>query len=571
MEHIHSKLKVELSQFSDKGIKKENQDTIGARISQGSALVTKGIAVAIADGVSSSSCSKQASQTAVTGFLTDYYATPDTWRTTQSAKRVIQSLNRYLWGQSRNSVSGEGYLTTLSILVLKGDKSFVFHVGDSRVYRVRDGNVEQITRDHSQIIDKDTTYLSRALGADPVLEIDVETDEIRAGDIFILSTDGIHDAMTVAEFKQIVTSSDDVELIQKTLVEKALANNTEDNLSVQVVKVEVVGNPSQSDAMTVLAKLPFPPVLEVGHVIDGLRVERIMHESERSQVYLVKDNNERLLVMKTPSSNYDDDPAYIERFILESWIGSRVQNAQVVKVIPPVQERGFLYYLTEYVKGPSLEELIKERAPFDIHGAVELMEQLVTGVRAFHRRDMLHQDLKPGNVIIGPKGPVVIDFGSCWVAGVQEAGEPFKRDTILGTLTYSAPEYRYGGQVSQRSEQFALGVIFYEMLTKRHPYGDKFGDITNQKTFQKLSYIPARKHNPHVPNWLDKAIEKSVSIHPKNRYSSLSEWLTDLKRPNPNWTSHEARPLMERDPVKFWKVFALLGWLTAIVLFLKDL
>ena len=570
MDHICSNLTVNLAQYSDKGVKKENQDTIGAQIPQGNALVTKGIAVVVADGVSSSASAQQASQSAVTGFLTDYYATPDTWRTAQSATRVIHSLNRYLWGQSQNSVSGEGYLTTFSALIMKGDKAFIFHVGDSRVYRIREGVVEQLTRDHAQAIDKHTTYLSRALGADPSLEIDIHTEELQKGDFFVLTTDGIHDFIAQNEFSQILRSSDDPEVVRKAAVEKALENDSDDNLSIQVVQVLETGNPSQKDAMTVLSQLPFPPLLEVGQKIDGLAVEKVIHESERSQVYIVKDPSGRKLIMKTPSPNYEDDPAYIERFVMESWIGTRVQNAQVVKVVPPIKERKFLYYLTEHINGPSLGELIKERAPFDIQGAVELMEQLVKGVRAFHRRDMLHQDIKPDNVIIGPQGPVVIDFGSCWVAGIQEAGTPFTRDLILGTLTYSAPEYRYGGQVSQRSEQFSLGVILYEMLTNQQPYGERFSEINNLKAFQKLKYIPARKHNPLVPRWLDKAIEKSVSIHPKSRYEALSEWLTDIKRPNPMWVAAEARPLMERDPVKFWKIAALLGWVSAVALLLKD-
>ena len=158
LDHLLPSLKISLAQFSDKGRKEENQDTIGARIPEGSALATKGIAVAIADGVSSSDSAKQASQSAICGFLTDYYATPDTWRTQQSAIRVIHSLNQSLWGQSRNSVREEGYLTTFSCLILKGNSAFVFHVGDTRVYRLRNGNLEQLTRDHTQKIDKNTTY-----------------------------------------------------------------------------------------------------------------------------------------------------------------------------------------------------------------------------------------------------------------------------------------------------------------------------------------------------------------------------------------------------------------------------
>lgn len=569
MDHLHSSLAITLSQLSDKGRKPENQDTVGARIPENSQLVTKGIAIAVADGVSSSKAARQASQSAVTGYLTDYYATPDTWRTQQSAIRVIQSLNRYLWGQSQNSIRDEGYLTTFSSIILKGETCFIFHVGDTRVYRLRQGVVELLTRDHTQKIDKDTTYLSRALGADPALEIDIHTEELQRGDVYILTSDGVHDAIPNAEFNRLIESAESPEALTQDAYRLALEHNSEDNISIQVARIDQLGTATQNDAVTVLSQLPFPPLLNVGNIIDGLKVEKILHESERSQVYLVKDQQSRLLVMKTPSVNYSDDPAYIERFVMESWIGTRVQNAHVVRVVTPPIERKFLYYLTEYIAGPSLTETIKQRAPLAIPDAVELIETLIKGIRGFHRKDTLHQDIKPENIMIGANGPVIIDFGSCRVAGIEEASAPFQRDIILGTLSYSAPEYRFGGRISQRSDQFSIAVVLYEMLTGKHPYGDAFENAMNLKAFQKLRYVAARKYNPLVPIWLDKAIEKALNIHEGARYSALSEWLTDLKRPNPSWLMAQEIPLIDRHPLLTWKIIAATGWI-AVAFLLID-
>lgn len=564
MDHIHSSLKVSLAQVSDKGPKPENQDTLGARIPEGSALTTKGIALALGDGVSSSSAAKQASQMAVTGFLTDYYATPDTWRTQHSATQVIQSLNRYLWGQSQNSVREEGYLTTFSSIIFKGDKCFIFHIGDSRVYRYRANVLEQLTTDHVQKIDKNTRYLSRALGADSVLEIEMLKEEIQKDDIYIVTSDGIHDFIPFHQFRSLINAANNADEIAQNAIELATKNNADDNISIQVAKIENVGAASKRDAITVLSQLPFPPALEPGQKIDRLLVEKIIHESERSQVYIVSDEDGRRYVMKTPSVNYEDDPAYIERFVMEAWVGSRVQNANVVRVVQAKHERTFLYYLTDYVAGPTLTQLIKERAPIDISDGIELVEAIIKGLRAFHRKDTLHQDLKPDNVVVGSNGPVIIDFGSCFVAGVHEAGAPFERDVILGTLNYSAPEYRYGGKISSKSDQFSLAVILYEMLTGRHPYGEKYESANKLQAFQRLKYRSAIKFNPLVPPWLDRALEKALSIHPDARYGALSEWLRDLKRPNPNWLSAKEMPLLERDPLKFWQFAAGLGWLICV-------
>lgn len=568
MDHLQSTLLISFAQKSEAGRKPENQDTVGARIPESNLLTTKGIAVAIADGVSSSKAAREASQTAIAGFLSDYFATPETWRTQQSAMRVIQSLNSSLWGRSQNSIYGEGYLTTFSALILKGDSGFIFHVGDTRVYRLRDNNLELLTRDHTQRIDKHTTHLSRAMGADPYLEVDMHSLELQRGDIFILSSDGIHEHIPTQEFKNFVLSHrDNLEALVNEALPLALQHQSEDNLSIQALRIESLGTAAQDDAVQVLSRLPFPPILSPGQSIDGLHIKKILHESTRSQVYLVEDEKNNLLVMKTPSELFQDDKAYIERFVMESWIGSRIHSPAVVRVVPSTEARSCLYYLTDYIPGPTLTQLLKERGILSILDAVELTEGLIRGIRAFHRKETLHQDLKPDNIVISAKGPMVVDFGSCWVAGVQEAGTPFTRDNILGTLDYSAPEYRYGGKASDKSDQFSLAVLLYEMLTGKLPYGAAYSKATDLKSFQKLRYISAMKYNPLVPYWLDKAMEKALSIYPSSRYEALSEWQQDLKRPNPNWLSPRAQPLLERHPDKVWKIIAISGWIAAAIAF----
>jgi len=565
MDHLQSTLSVRFAQRSEAGEKTENQDTVGARIPDGNALTNKGIAVAIADGVSSSMAAREASQTAITGFLTDYYATPDTWRTQQSAMRVIQALNSSLFGRSQNSIYGEGYLTTFSSLILKGSTASIFHVGDTRVYRLRGEELECVTRDHTQRIDRNTQYLSRALGADPYLEVDIHTLELEVGDLFILSCDGIHEFIPAADFKALIKNNrSDLDALVNGAIDLALKNNSDDNISIQTVAIEQIGAATQSEAIQVLSRLPFPPLLSPGQTIDGLHVKKIIHESTRSQVYLVENEKGIPLVMKTPSVNFQDDPAYIERFVMEAWIGARIHGPQVARVIPAPESRSCLYYLTEYISGPTLTQLLKERRILAILDAVELIEQLIRGIRVFHRKDTLHQDLKPDNIVISAKGPIIVDFGSCWVAGVEEVIAPFTRETVLGTADYSAPEYRYGGKVGPASDQFSLAVLLYEMLTGKLPYGANYANATDLHSFQKLKYISAMQHNPLVPYWLDKALEKALSIYPNARYEALSEWYQDLKHPNPQWLTQRQRPLIERHPEKLWKFLAVSGWLCAI-------
>src|SRR5690606_16317083 len=125
-------------------------------------------------------------------------------------------------------------------------------------------------------------------------------------------------------------------------------------LSIQALRIDNLGTAGQTDAVQVLSRLPFAPLFSPGQSIDGLTIKKTLHESTRSQVYLVEDEKKNLLVMKTPSVLYQDDTAYIERFVMEAWIGARIQSAQVARVIPSRESRSCLYYLTDYIAGPTL-------------------------------------------------------------------------------------------------------------------------------------------------------------------------------------------------------------------------
>ena len=176
-------------------------------------------------------------------------------------------------------------------------------MGDTRVYRLRDNNLELLTRDHTQRIDKHTTHLSRAMGADPYLEVDMHSLELQRGDIFILSSDGIHEHIPTQEFKTfVIDHRDNLDALVNNALPLALQHNSEDNLSIQALRIESLGTAAQDDAVQFLSHLPFPPVLSPGQSIDGLRIKKIMHESTRSQVYLVEDEKNTLLVMKTPEA-----------------------------------------------------------------------------------------------------------------------------------------------------------------------------------------------------------------------------------------------------------------------------
>ncbi|PCJ16007.1 MAG: serine/threonine protein kinase [Gammaproteobacteria bacterium] len=572
--HLAFDTRVLIDQASQAGVKEENEDSIGIRVPEGELLTAKGVVAVIADGVSASEAGKEASECCVNNFLSDYYSTPDSWTVKTSGQKVLTALNRWLFGQSQRFLENRrGYISTMSTLIVKSRTGHIFHAGDSRIYRYRGDVLELLTHDHAIQVNPATRYLSRAMGLEINLDIDYRSFDVREGDVFVLSTDGIHDFLTTNDIKQsaadFFTGASDV---ADDLIQQALKVGSTDNLSCQFLKFESLASENQEDAYSKLAELPFPPDLSHGMVIDGYKVLDTIHASARSQLYVVKDSKDPdapNLVMKTPSVNFDDDLAYIERFVMEPWVGKRVVSDHVVKIVEPERPRHFLYYLCEHVDGQTLGGWIKDNPQPDVRIVVEILEQIIKGVRAFHRKETLHQDLKPDNIVITQEGVVkIIDFGSCYVAGINEIESPIERDVVLGTADYSAPEYRIGKKANTQSDQFSLAIIAYEMLTGTHPFGEKYQTCQQYRDFSNLNYIPSFGLNPLVPIWVDGALKKALSVSQELRYGDVSEFLFDLSHPNKDFLKGIPMPLLERNPIRFWQgvsaVFAaalLASWL----------
>lgn len=571
--HLRSTLRVSAGQSSLAGRKAANEDAVGIRIPEQPLLTTKGIALAIADGVSDAEHGKEASDICVQNFLSDYYSTPDAWSVKTSVQRVLTALNRWLYSQGVSLLAPHrGYVTTLSVIVLKSQVGYVFHVGDSRIYRFREGTLEQLTTDHVTRISPTKEYLARAVGIDVHLDIDFRQVDLLEGDIYFACTDGVHQCVNRAQLESLIAAGGhDLEATCRAINDAALANGSTDNTSCQLLRIEQLSSANDQDIYQKLSELSFPPALQRGAMLDGLRIVEELHASKRSQVYRVRNEvNNASYVMKTPSPNFEDDPAYIERFIMEEWIGSRIDSPHVVKIIPPPKPRKFLYYLVENIEGKPLSQWIAEFDTREINTAIKLIRQIGKGLSAIHRRETLHQDLKPDNIMIDKNGrAIIVDFGSCHVAGIQEIHTPIERDTVLGTLNYSAPEILTMNPPTRACDIYSLAIIAYEMLTGEHPYGSAYTQCKNIDDFKRLSYRPAWSHNPLVPVWLDGALKKALQTDPQLRYRELSEFLYDLETPNSAFTEGKALPWIEKNPLRFWQaVSAALLLLNLLWLFL---
>ena len=158
--------------------------------------------------------------------------------------------------------------------------------------------------------------------------------------------------------------------------------------------------------------------------------------------------------------------------------------------------RNFLYYVTEYIEGQTLRKWKNDHPQPSLPEVRGIVEQIAKGLRALHRMKMLHQDLKPENVIIDRNGTVkLIDFGSTKVAGIEELAPPLGETEHLGTINYSAPEYHRGIPVSPASDIFSMALISYELLTGKLPFERKI----NARKINKLNYISAKQRRLNLP------------------------------------------------------------------------
>ncbi len=571
------KFEILYGQATSAGVKPRNEDSLGIRIpSDSDQLAGKGIAAVIADGVSAAEAAREAADLCVLGFLNDYYSTPEPWQVKTAGQRVITALNRWLFAEGQSfRDEGRGFVCAMSALVVKGSQAHIFHVGDTRIWLIRDGRLSLLTRDHTQRVAENREYLSRAMGLSLNLKIDYQQLDLTTGDSFLLTTDGVHSVLQPSAIEKISTNSEHTpDQICEQLNAVALDAGSTDNVSSQLLRIERLASAESQRNSELLERLPIPPDLDPGMKIDGWRVEKILDASPRSQLYLVSDlESGRRAVMKTPSVNYEDDPAVLERFLMEEWIGRRIESDRVVRVLEKPRPARFLYYLMEHVMGHSLSEWIRQhRRDAEITEVVAIVHQIAEGLRALHRKEVLHQDLKPDNVLIDADGRVkIIDLGSTRVAGLLEGTKPLESEHQLGTARYSAPEYRVGPAADSRADLFSLAVIAYEMFTGgRHPWSDAFENAESPGQFARLHYTPAYHHNPLVPVWIDGALRKALDHSPTQRHPALSEFLFDLKRPNPAYLREAADlPLLERDPLRFWKGLSLvLGILLAITFWL---
>ncbi|GAA0360225.1 bifunctional protein-serine/threonine kinase/phosphatase [Bowmanella denitrificans] len=541
------------------GQKVINDDAFAAHLPSGWLLQIKGGVACIADGASHTGQGQQAAQLSVQHFIQDYLSTPDSWPVKTSAARILTSLNNWLYHHGRQAPGQMGMLTTFSALICKSNTAHLLHVGDSRIYRYRGAELELLTIDHR--LNRPPMPLCRALGMDNYVEVDYRQTDLKPGDVFLLCTDGVHDVLPDVRLKALLGNlQSDLEAGAQSIVDAALTAGSADNISALLLRINSLPQQDEQEILSELTSKVIPPVLQKGMTLDGFVVRQVLHHGMRSHVYLVSHKDWPYpLVLKAPALNHDDDAVYLDSFIKEQWVATRLQHKGIMKMYSAPPSR-FLYHLCEYLPGQTLRQWMQDHPSPTLGQIRPILTQLIDVLRVLQRQGMVHRDLRPENIIIGVQGQLtLLDFGAVQVAGWQEAGAAVRADEPRGAMEYSAPECLLGQQASMYSDQFSLAVLLYELFSGKLPFSAPALSRSSQDKVTSRRYHSLTAHRPDLPAWLDLVLQKATRFEPRQRYAALSEFAQDLTQPSGRLLARQSSlSLLERQPVRFWQAVSVL-------------
>ena len=269
-------------------------------------------------------------------------------------------------------------------------------------------------------------------------------------------------------------------------------------------------------------------MIQIGKIFAGrYRIIKQIGRGGMADVYLAKDlilDGEEVAV-KVLRTNYQTDPIAVARFQREARAMADLDHPHIVRITDIGEEDGQQYLAMEYVAGLDLKRYIKEHYPLSNEEAVRIMGQILLAMRLAHAKGIIHRDLKPQNILLTPDGTAkVTDFG---IAVAFAETSLTQTNSMLGSVHYLSPEQARGSKATIQSDIYAMGIIFFEMLTGHIPYdGDSAVTIALQHFQKPLPSVIAE--NPSVPQSLENVVIKATAKKLTDRYQTVSEMYVDL-------------------------------------------
>ncbi len=553
-----NQLEVRFGQASERGRRETNDDFACVREQDGSARC---VVAAIADGVSGAG-GRLAAETVVRGFLDGFQSEPATLTVERAAGRVLAAMNSWVHAQGQQDALRRGMATTFTAAILRGRRLHSIHVGDTRMYRLRDGALTLLTRDHTRDHPDLRHVLVRAVGLEETIRPDYSASDLIAHDRYLLCCDGVHASLAGKRLQKLLAERTAPDEVAQRIVAAALEAGSHDNATALVLDVLAVPAVARLDLEAAIADLPILELPKIGDTVDGFRLDDQVSDGRYSRLFRAEDIEcKREVIVKFPHPRVIAEAAYRNAFVREAWVASQVRSPYVSEVIELTAGRQTrLYSVMPYYSGETLEQRLKRAPRVTLEEGVRIGILLAKAVYVLNRRDIVHRDIKPDNVMLTADGGLrLLDLGVARLPGLEAAPD----ETIPGTPSYMAPEL-FGGQAGdERSDLYALGVTIYRMFSGHYPYGEV--EAFSRPRFAKRA--PLNTYRPDLPAWLDVLLARATAVDPAQRFGDAMELAIELEHN----LAHapriviQRRSLYERNPMRFWKIISLLLFVALLV------
>jgi serine/threonine protein phosphatase PrpC len=558
-------LHVQIGHASARGPREANEDFVAACLEEKGRQ--HGVVAAIADGVGGAKGGRIAAELTVRAFIDGYSSQSETQSVRRSAGQALHAINGWICAQGRTDGALEGMACTLTAAILRGRRLHAFHVGDTRLYRLRGVTLALLTRDHRPELPAIRNQLTRAIGAEDDVRIDYIDEALEAHDRLLLCSDGVHDVLSDRRIEEELMHRTDPQQTARSLVDAALTGGGGDNATALVIDVLGLPEMQVDDISDSLKKLPIIAPPAVGAVIDDFELAEVLADGRYSRVFAASDRrtSSKVLIKFPKPMDVGAEASARGAFLRESWVASRVNSPWVGAVMDlPPERRTCLYLVQPFYEGETLERRLQRRPPVSLEQGLDIAQKLAKAVAALHRAGIIHCDIKPENVILERDGGVkLVDLG---VARLPHL-ETWPLTENPGTPSYMAPEMFAGASGDERSDLFALGVTLYRMFAGgAYPYGE-IEPFTHPR-FRNPTSLAV--HRPNLPAWLDAVLTRALAAAPEERIQDAIELSFELEQGAVKGAPAHAleTSLYDRNPLLFWQVatillvFALIASLT---------
>jgi serine/threonine protein phosphatase PrpC len=554
---------------SETGPRERNEDFAGAVFGWELPQPRRDVVAAIADGIGGAKGGRVAAEMAVRGFLDGFCDMPETMEVRRAAARVLTSLNAWIFSQGRRDAKLAGMGCTFTALVLRGRVAHIVHVGDTRVYRLRNDRIAALTVDHVRDGGAErSSTLVRALGVETEVPLDYASQPVARHDRFLLCSDGVHAFLPAEAMADILRERSASEDSARAVVAAALAAGSTDNCTALVLDVVELPTAESADIGSTIMQLPLIGTPIAGETVDGFLLKALMSDGHYTRLFGALDEVEGgEVALKFPKPQVAAVDTYRAAFVREAWVGARVNSPWVGRTIElPPGRQTCLYTVMPLYQGELLETRLARRPAMGLEEGRNIAIKLARAVAALHNAGIIHRDIKPDNVILEAEGALkLIDLGVVRVPGMED----FPSSDIPGTPAYMAPEMFAGEPGNQATDIYALGVTLFRAFTGEFPYANL--DATSGPRRNRPA--PLATLRPDLPAWLAAALTRAVAPDPAERFRDALELAVEMENGPARAPVSAGRPqtFYERNPVAFWQgVSALLALALIAVLLLRH-